>query len=218
MFQSKSYYAIVSREEFNPELVQSAMKFRARLFYEQYGWDLKVKNGVERDQFDRDFALHTTLMCGDEIVGYFRAIQTTHPYLAETIFPDLAVTQSFPKRSDRWEISRFGVWPSGQQRKMSLLLYSLMFRVGMELGAKGLIAITDVYHERVLSLLGIRTRRYGPPRQIAHDRKGRAITVVAGEIPLVAQSDKTLNSMLANVKHMEIDYATQILRPERISA
>lgn len=214
----QEYHAIVCTEEHNPPAVDDFLKLRKRIFVDQYGWDLMVTDGRERDQFDNENAVYCLIYRHDQIVSGFRAIRTDHDYLACSLFPKLAAIRSFPKRRDYWEISRFGVLPLGDRREAAKRNYCLMFRFGQIQQATAFVALADVTYERFLKFLGIRTRRYGPPQVIGADRFGKPILALAGEIPLGEQSGPRYQALLASATQMEIDHATSVFGRSRISA
>src|SRR5690349_5062276 len=157
------FRAIWCTEEQNPSVVDALQQFRKGLFVDRLGWDLKVDNGRERDQFDTDAAVHCALFEGLRLIGGFRAIRTDHEYLAQAIFPDLASLKPYPRQRNAWEISRFGILADGGGIDAAMINYALMFRFAHTRQATTLVAVADLQHERLLARVGIRTRRYGPP-------------------------------------------------------
>jgi acyl homoserine lactone synthase len=134
------------------------------------------------------------------------------------VFPHLATVHPIPQRRDYWEISRFGVIAGGNETRVSLLNYALMFHFAQRVQARALVAVADLTYERFLETLGIRTRRYGPPRQIGFDRSGHPLHAVVGEIPIAAQSGEKFERLLAAIRNVEINDASQVFGPCRISA
>ncbi len=165
-------------------------EFRRILFVETLGWDLKLRNDYELDEFDHHRAHYLTLSADEEIIGGFRAIRCDHPYLARTKFPKLAEYQQFPNEAHYWEISRFGVAPNSSPRSTAATLYSLMLNFGLQRQAEGLVAFTSLGHELYLRRLGVVTKRYGEPCCIGESVKGGQFTVVAGEIPAEHSGDR----------------------------
>ena len=219
MLDSGTYLCVFCREADRPELVDELLRFRKALFIDEYGWDLPADEGRERDRFDTNETIHSALYFEDELVGTFRAIRTDRSYLAADVFPQLASTVPFPRQPARWEISRFGVLSRRQSRRHARANYAAMFRFAQLVGARGLVAIADLTYERFLGVLGVRTRRYGPPQIIGQDRSGRDLVAVAGEIPLgSSQGGPRFNQLMQLASNVEIIDAAQVLRPARISA
>lgn len=212
------YRAILCTKDQNPALVDDLQQFRKRLFVDRLGWRLSIKDDREFDEFDTDAAIHCAIFQDNQLIGGFRAIQTVHPYLAETVFPHLATLRAFPRRRDIWEISRFGVYSNKQRLESARINYSAMLRFAQDRSASALVAVVDLAHERLLSVVGIRTRRYGPPRLIGTDLSGRPIEVVAGEIPLAEQRGERFQTLLELAQQVEVNDETVVFGRSRISA
>lgn len=212
------YQAILCTKDQNSALVDDLQQFRKRLFVDRLGWRLSIKDDREFDQFDTEAAIHCAIFQDDQLIGGFRAIQTVHPYLAESVFPHLASLRAFPRRRDVWEISRFGIYANRQRLDSARINYSAMLRFAQDRSASALVAVVDLAHERLLSIVGIRTRRYGPPQNIGSDMAGRPIHVVAGEIPLGEQRGERFRTLLALAQQVEVNDETLVLGRSRISA
>lgn len=212
------YRAIFGREQdFEPELSVDLMRFRKRLFVDTFGWDLAVDGDRERDQFDTPSAIYCAVFCGSELVGMFRLIRTDGPYLSASVFQDLALLDQFPKRSDAWEVSRFGVM-APDVRQASAVNHAMMFYFARTTSVRTLVAVTDLTYERALHQLGIRTRRYGPPGVVGIDRQGKAIQGVAGEIPMALQGGLKFQRLIDLSNSVEIEDASHVFRHQRVSA
>lgn len=211
-------HAVICTEQQHPEVIDMIYRFRKHLFVETYGWTLDVHDGRERDRFDTSAAVHCALMRNHEVVGGFRAVRADNDYLARCVFPQLAAVKGYPQRPDTWEISRFGVLPGPDQRELAKLNYSLMFRFAQVRQAATLVALVDLNHERLLKLLGIRTRRYGPPQIIGTNVRGETLWGVAGEIPLAEQQGSRFRGLLALAKQVEIEDEALVLGRTRVSA
>ena len=210
--------AVFCTEQQRPEVIDLLCKFRKSLFVDCYGWTLEITDERERDQFDTPAAVHCALMQDQEVVGCFRAVRADNDYLARCVFPQLAAVKHYPQRPDAWEISRFGVRPGPDQRELAKLNYSLMFRFAQLRQAAALVALVDLNHERLLKLLGIRTRRYGPPQIIGKTVHGEALWGVAGEIPVAEQQGSRFHGLLALAKRVEIEDEALVLGRTRVSA
>jgi acyl homoserine lactone synthase len=93
-----------------------------------------------------------------------------------------------------------------------------MFHFAHNHQASALVALTDLRHERFLTQIGVRTRRYGPPQAHGLDENGKPLFVVAGEIPLAHQRGWRFEELLKLVDNVEIYDETLVLRSERLSA
>lgn len=211
------YRAVITTEELDPSEVQAMFRLRKRLFVDHCGWMLSTIGDVERDQFDAWYTEHCLLFCGADLVGGFRAIRTDYPYLTQSIFPQLAVRR-FPNRRNVWEISRFGVLPAAAEARSTKLNYALMFRFAELRGAEALVAMADLGYERFLQRMDISTRRFGPPQIIGVDSRGRALTAVAGEIPVNETDNPGLRKFLQLGRQLEIHDAPHVLGCSSIPA
>lgn len=216
--QLKRLSAVFCSSEQRPEIVDLIYQFRKSLFVDALGWKLAVRDGRECDQFDTSAAVHCALMRDDAVIGGFRAIRTDNDYLARSVFPQLAAVKNYPQRTDTWEISRFGLLPGPDQHDLAKLNYSLMFRFAQLRQANALVALVDLTYERFLKLLGIRTRRYGPPQIIGSNARGEELWGVAGEIPLAEQQGSRFRGLLALAKQVEIEDEALVLGRTRVSA
>lgn len=200
-----------------PETVAAIQMLRRRLFVDRLGWTLKLDGEREVDQFDTADAVHCGVYRGPDLIGCFRAIPTERPYLANTVFPELAIERAYPKRRDVWEISRLGYLSDGDPETGGRVVYAVMLGFAQLVRATALVALVDLCHERLLKRLGIRTRRYGPPQPIGFDRFGRTLRAVAGEIPMHDQAAgfRELVSLLSQV---EIDNVAHVFRSDAVSA
>jgi N-acyl-L-homoserine lactone synthetase len=214
----KQLQAVFCTEEQNPNVVDQLFQFRKELFVDALCWDLLVEGARERDQFDTGSAVHCALFRNGTIIAGFRAIRTDEPYLAKLVFPQLATIVPYPQRHDVWEISRFGVLPSEAGSITAQILYSLMFRFAHYRQANALVALTDLRHERFLTWMGVRTRRYGLPQCVCADENGAPLLAVAGDIPIANQRGRRFGALLKLVDNVEIDDETLVLRSDRLSA
>lgn len=194
--------AIIFRKSDNPDLYWDVLRFRKMLFADHLGWLLDVSKGVETDQFDHAQATYCALVRANTVQGCFRAIPCGAPYLAKTVFWRLAPAGSFPRDNASWEISRFGVHPDS--RDLGVTLYAAMVAFAEQRGARVLPALVELHHERFLSRLGIKTRRYGDIATIGVNRQGRPIRCVVGEIPFREQRDVLLSTFAAQTARLEI--------------
>lgn len=110
---------VVDRGNFNQhrDLLDRAFRMRHDIFVEEKGWeDLRRTDGLERDQFDDEHAVHHVLLHDDEIVGYQRLLPTTRPHLLTTVLGDLCHTKP-PRGARVAEWTRFCVAPSHRETR-----------------------------------------------------------------------------------------------------
>ncbi|TXH84776.1 MAG: hypothetical protein E6Q77_01915 [Rhizobium sp.] len=212
------YRAIITTQADTPQEVAQFYLFRKRLFVDKCGWDLPFNELGERDQFDKPYTEYCLVYHEDGLVAGFRAIRTDLPYLGQTIFPQLAGFRPFPRTPAAWEISRFGVMTSRNERTVARINYALMFKFAEMRRAASLVAIADLTYERFLSVLGIKTRRYGPPREIGRNALGQPLIAVAGEIPLHDQNVLRAAYFAEISKNLETTDAANVFGRSLVSA
>jgi acyl homoserine lactone synthase len=198
-------------------LFDSVARFRKQLFVDICGWDVTHSDEFEIDEFDQAGTVYCALLAGTEVVGTFRVNRTDGPYLAADVFSELAEFQPYPRCSDCWEVSRFGVLPRVAPN-LARDNYALMFRFASAVGANELVAMADLTYERYLSVLGVRTRRFGLPRVIGVDRFGHDLWSVAGAIPIREQHGHRFARLIEIANQMEISDVGDVLGPARLSA
>lgn len=196
------------------DLSHKVFEFRKHIFIDRMGWDLDLSDGVEKDEFDKTYTLYCALLSDEQLVGTFRAIRCDKPYLSARVFPALAKFEKYPITWDYWEISRF----AALDPQVSWQLYAAMLDFGWSRQARALVALVDLGHERILRMLGIHVRRYGPPSHVGKTRHGQPIRAVAGEIPLLDQKPTLRAAVTDALSTMEIFDETLVFRPDRISA
>jgi acyl homoserine lactone synthase len=208
--------AKVCNVQSNSALVAEFQDFRRRLFVDTLQWDLQVVGNREIDEFDGETATYCAIYAGTELLSGFRAIRCDHDYLALSVFPQLARDKPYPRDADRWEISRLGVHPPDMT--VASLTYAVMLHLAEARGARALVALVDLCHERLLRKIGIKTRRYGPPQLVGTDKQGRPLTAVAGEIPIHEQGGRSFERLMELVKTIEIIDETLVRRPASVPA
>ncbi|HET6388300.1 acyl-homoserine-lactone synthase [Hyphomicrobium sp.] len=200
----------------NPALVREFQEFRKRLFVDTLQWDLAVFGNLEIDQFDGATATYCAIYADDKLISGFRAIRCDHEYLALSVFPQLATERPYPRAPDMWEISRLGVQPP--DLNVAGVTYAVMLHLAQQRGAKALVALVDLCHERLLRQIGIKTRRYGSPQYIGDDRRGRRLTAVAGEIPILEQGGEAYEALMDLLQTIEIIDETLVFRREAVQS
>ena len=89
--------------------LEEAYRLRHRIFVEEAGWEaLRKPDGIERDQFDHEDAVHMLLYEGSRLIGYQRMLPTTRPYLLTEVYPQLCDGEP-PRDPKVYEWTRFAV-------------------------------------------------------------------------------------------------------------
>ena len=148
-------------------------EYRKKVFVETLGWDLKTRDGMELDQFDRPDTLYMVSQDAHGIVnGCARLLPTDRPYLLGEVFPQLMQGQPIPCSPDIWELSRFAAVDFNARGGSALAQFSsgiavqllkLAIACAAEQGAKRLITVSPIGIERLLRHTGVHAHRAGPP-------------------------------------------------------
>jgi acyl-homoserine lactone synthase len=92
-------------------LMDRVFRFRHSIFVDEKAWtELRQADGLERDQFDDENAVHHVCLRGNEIVGYQRLLPTTRPHLLTDVLSDLC-REPPPTGPRVFEWTRFCVAP-----------------------------------------------------------------------------------------------------------
>lgn len=147
--------------------------YRHRVFIETLGWDLKTKNQLELDQFDRPDTIYMVSQDeSGEVNGCARLLPTNRPYLLGEVFPELMNGLPPPCSPDVWELSRFAAVDFTKRTSSALSQFSAgiatnLLRESIECaakhGAKRLITVSPIGIERLLRYTGVHAHRAGPP-------------------------------------------------------
>ena len=85
-------------------------RLRHRVFKERLGWDVQSRNGMERDEFDDMNPAYLLAFDREErLVGTWRMLPTTGPYMLRDVFPVLLGGMKAPRHPNICEGSRFAV-------------------------------------------------------------------------------------------------------------
>jgi acyl homoserine lactone synthase len=114
---------------------------------------------------------------GGDVLGSWRLLPTTKPYMLKDVFPELLYGKPAPEAPDVWEISRFAVSKRvcgneslGTIKTVTNLLLEQLFKFAAQRDISRIVAVADVRFERILKRAGLLTFRYGPPLQIGVTR------------------------------------------------
>ena len=128
---------------------------RYRVFRQRLGWKVPVRAGQERDQFDDYYPIYLLAFDDREhLVGSWRFLPTTGPYMLRNVFPQLLDGAKAPYHPLIWEGSRFAVEGGGGRRHISSELLCAVTETCIVLGVRELITVYDARMERLLPRLG----------------------------------------------------------------
>lgn len=167
-------------KDFTPEFERAVAAYRHKIFIERLGWQLPVKDGLERDQFDREDTVYVVARNKNgNICGCARLLPTSKPYLLGQVFPQLMNGSAIPMANNIWELSRFAAADLGQKSNkndsvlvnqatqnialQSRNLLAAAISTAAEHGAQRLITVSPLGVERLLHRMGVHAHRAGPP-------------------------------------------------------
>jgi len=133
------------------EQMDDVFRLRHSVFNEWLKWDLPHKNGLESDKYD-DEALHMLAMDADgALIGTWRLMPTTKPYMTAEVFPALLADTGIVSRPGTWDLSRFAVDRSrigknkGLQNRLLASLASAVYEFGIMNGIDEFLSVQNAY-------------------------------------------------------------------------
>jgi acyl homoserine lactone synthase len=152
-------------------------RLRHEVFKERLAWEVGSQGGKERDMFDDLDPVYIVCEHQGEVLGSWRLLQTTRPYMLKDVFPELLHGMPAPEAPDVWEISRFAVSKrvAGNESlgTINMVTDMLLDQLGAFAARRNIsriVAVTDVRFERILKRAGLLTNRFGQPLQIGVTR------------------------------------------------
>lgn len=165
-------------------------RLRAGVFGARMGWDVTVRDGEERDQFD-DLGPTYILAVDDDdrVAGSARLLPASGPTMLAVTFPALLADTALTAHSGMVESSRFCVDTAyeagkgeGHLHLATLTMFAGIIEWSMTNGYNEIVTATDLRFERILKRAGWPMRRLGEPASI-----GDTIAV-AGSLPADRES------------------------------
>lgn len=164
--------------EISTPLMHRMARYRHRVFVETLGWQLKCRDALEYDQFDRDDTLYVIAQneSGD-VIGTARLLPTIRPYLLSEVFPNMLNGAAPPQSPDVWELSRFATMDFSGQTGSAMDQFSSPITTGllraashcaMAQGAQRMVTVSPLGVERLLRRTGFKAHRLGPPMVVNH--------------------------------------------------
>ncbi len=146
-----------------PDIMEEMFKLRARVFGDRMGWDVSIKNGMERDQFDNmDPSYAVGLNDEGEVVSCVRALQTTGPHMLSDVFSAILDGEPPLRSATLWESTRFCVDTKRLARgtgrsSVSYATCELMIaslEAAKEAGVTDIVTVIDPLMDRILKRSG----------------------------------------------------------------
>lgn len=99
----------INKDRFSTVL-DDMYKLRARVFKDRMGWDVRVTNGRETDEFDELNPAYIIALDDDyQVIGCARLLQTTGPHMLSDVFYDILDGEPPLRSATIWESTRFCV-------------------------------------------------------------------------------------------------------------
>ncbi|WP_299843084.1 acyl-homoserine-lactone synthase [uncultured Roseovarius sp.] len=146
-----------------PHIMDEMFRLRARVFGDRMGWDVTIKNGMERDKFD-DMDPSYAVGLDDEgrVVSCVRALQTTGPHMLADVFSAILNGEPPLRSATIWESTRFCVDTKrlGRGKGRSSVSYAtceLMIaslEAAKEAGVTDIVTVIDPLMDRILKRSG----------------------------------------------------------------
>lgn len=156
------------------DLLDSMFRLRHAVFHDRLGWAVRSEAGREHDWYDLIGPHYLVARRADapqRALGCWRLLPTQGPYMLRDIFPQLLQDEPAPCAPDVWEISRFAVADEacgsgcGFSDLPAQMLRALVMHA-LERGVHTVVGVTSAAVERMLTRLGFRVERLGPPQRI----------------------------------------------------
>ncbi len=152
-------------------LLDRMYQLRHTVFAERLKWTSLNNDRREIDLYDVINPVY--LICRDpagEVVGCWRLLPTTGPYMLKDIFSHLLQGATPPEQPDIWEISRFAIDPQWRDYHSLGAVGSVVGQMLLDLfdfseanGITRIVAASDIRFDRILERAGLTTTHYGPP-------------------------------------------------------
>ncbi len=148
----------LNRHQFS-DVLDEMFELRARVFGERLGWDVKIEDGKEIDDFDHlDPAYVIGLDDGGNVVAAVRALQTTGPHMLSDVFSAILDGEPPIRSATMWESTRFCVDTQRLNRgkdKNSVSYATCELMIGSleyakNAGIQDIITVIDPIMDRVL--------------------------------------------------------------------
>ena len=165
-----------SYASFFPREMDAMFRNRAETFSERLGWEVVVKNGHERDDFDDANPLYLVSVDPEteRYWGSLRLLPTTGPNMLRDVFPQLLGEGHTIESATVWESSRICAiavdgQPERTQKGVNLALGELLAgigEVGLIAGLTQIVSVFDARIFRVLKAAGCNPEIVGRPQRI----------------------------------------------------
>lgn len=170
--------------------IEAMHRLRYRVFHERLGWEVTTVSDLEMDQYDAMSPIYL-LQLGDdnEVNGCARLLPSTGPTMLSRTFPVLLGETPCPNDAVIWESSRFAVNLAGASAvrrgtvaQVTIELFAGLIELGLALGWREVMTVTDLALERVGTRAGLQFTRFSPPQQIGRTMAVAGYSTVSTEM------------------------------------
>jgi acyl homoserine lactone synthase len=188
----------------NQHLLREMHRLRYRVFTERLRWTADATSGEERDRFD-DLDPVYVIALDDlgKVVGSWRLLPTTGPYMLRDVFSQLLDGQPAPQNSLFWECSRFAVeYTPGQRDGLNMIshvtgeIFCGLVEYCRASGIREIVTVYDVRIARLLPKIGCK------PYRRTRTQRVDGVPVLAGFFAIdhsVLEQIRTTNGITASV-------------------
>jgi len=149
---------------------------RAEIFAERLRWNVSVRNGYERDEFDDANPVYLVSVdpATNKYRGSVRLLPTTGPNMLRDVFPFLLGEGETVESPTIWEISRFCAATTERQPERTRTGFNLVLgelivgivEVGLNAGLTQIVAVFDARVYRTVRGAGCNPQLIGTPQRI----------------------------------------------------
>ncbi len=156
--------------------LEAMHQLRYRVFKERLDWAVDAVNGAERDEFDDLASVYLLARDDNEmIVGTWRLLPTTGPYMLRNVFPALLEGYPAPCSPRIWEGSRLAV-DGGRLGREGLAsinvatteLFCGLVEFCLSQGIEEVLTVYDARVARLLPRIGCEPRWHSDRHQIGN--------------------------------------------------
>lgn len=162
------------RNIYEAHLLHSHHQLRAQVFSDRLGWEVRVAEGCESDQFDQSCPTYILAVAETgRLVGCARLLPALGPTMVADVFPSLLPDGNLSAHSAMIESSRFCVDTtlaegrgSGSVHDATLTMFAGIMEWSMANEFTEIVTVTDLRFERILARVGWPLQRIGEPKKI----------------------------------------------------
>ncbi|WP_208615587.1 acyl-homoserine-lactone synthase [Streptomyces rubellomurinus] len=144
-------------------LVDAMFRLRHRVFHERLRWQVRSRDGRERDVFDDAAPVYAIAyhQRSGRVSGCLRMLPTTGPYILRDVFPQALRGAPAPCDERIWELSRLCVVRDATTTGLARRLLGAAADHAARGEARQFVTVAQSALERAAARAGITTHRFG---------------------------------------------------------